>query len=147
MCVECQEFFKTKQEWLTHNNICKNNNKQNMSIEEMINEQVKYTHIDPPIPIEKMRLMVTILLKKISTEKRLKELGYEKRLIDNVLVDSLRCAKRSICTDDSLSEADRLKSNISEFLEWTIPEDIMAKFKEERKSVEEILEKLVGSNI
>jgi hypothetical protein len=77
----------------------------------------------------------------------LKELGYEKRLIDNVLVDSLRCAKRSICTDDSLSEADRLKSNISEFLEWTIPEDIMAKFKEERKSVEEILEKLVGSNI
>jgi len=41
--------------------------------------QIKYHHIDPPMPIEKMRLMITILLKKISSEKKLKELGFEKR--------------------------------------------------------------------
>lgn len=33
------------------------------------------------MPIEKMRLMITILLKKISSESKLKELGFEKRKI------------------------------------------------------------------
>lgn len=31
-----------------------------------------------PMPIEKMRLMIAILLKKISSDKKLKELGFEK---------------------------------------------------------------------
>lgn len=44
----------------------------------MILFQVKYTRIDPPMPIERMRLTITILFKKISTDKKLKELGFEK---------------------------------------------------------------------
>jgi len=77
------------------------------------------------MPIERMRLMVTILLKKISTEKKLKELGFEKRLIDNILIDSLKCAGRKACNDNQFSEAERLKLNVEEFLEWTIPTETM----------------------
>jgi len=96
------------------------------------------------MPIERMRLMVTILLKKISTEKKLKELGFEKRLIDNILIDSLKCAGRKACNDNQFSEAERLKLNVEEFLEWTIPTETMTIFKQDRKSTEEILENLVG---
>lgn len=69
--------------------------------------------------------------------------GFEKRLIDNILIDSLRCANRTVYTDESFSEAERLKLNIEEFLEWTVPLESMKNFKEGRKSVEEILEQLV----
>lgn len=123
---------------------------------------MKYHNIDPPMPIEKMRLMVTILLKKISSDQKLKELGFEKRkkifsifvnknykklisgLIDNLLIDSLKCAGRKHYTDENFSEAELLKLNVEEFLEWTIPADTMKVFKEDRKSTEEILESLVG---
>lgn len=96
------------------------------------------------MPIERMRLMVTILLKKISSESKLKELGFEKRLIDNILIDSLKCAGRKFYLDEDFSEAERLKLNVEEFLEWTIPVDTMKSFKTDRKSTEEILESLVG---
>lgn len=94
--------------------------------------------------IEKMRLMVTILLKKISSESKLKELGFEKRLIDNILIDSLKCAGRKSYTDEIFSESERLKLNLEEFLEWTIPVETMQTFKQDRKSTESILENLVG---
>lgn len=115
------------------------------------------------MPIEKMRLMVTILLKKISSDQKLKELGFEKRkicllltsrniketqiftgLIDNILIDSMKCAGRKFYIDENFSEAERLKLNVEEFLEWTIPADTMKIFKQDRKSTEEILESLVG---
>lgn len=107
--------------------------------------------------------MVTILLKKISSESKLKELGFEKRktfrlidqhdvtkisfsigLIDNILIDSLKCANRKFYNEEEFSEAERLKLNVEEFLEWTIPGDTMKIFKQDRKSTEEILENLVG---
>lgn len=91
-----------------------------------------------------MRLMVTILLKKISSESKLKELGFEKRLIDNILIDSLKCAGRKFYVEESFSEAEKLKLNIAEFLEWTIPSETMKTFKQDRKSTEEILDALVG---
>ena len=69
--------------------------------------------------------------------------GFEKRLIDNILIDSLRCAGRTVYTDEKFTEAERLKLNIEEFLEWTVPLESMKNFKDGRKSVEEILEQLV----
>lgn len=140
MCAQCENFFKTKQE-LTHHmqHDCKKGKK---SIVEVVNSQ---SNVDTPMAIEKMRLLVTILLKKISTDARLKELGYEKRLIDNVLVDSLRCAGRKSHSSTELPEADRLKKNIHEFLLWTIPSVSMTQFKRDGNSTEEILEKLVGT--
>lgn len=116
------------------------------------------------MPIEKMRLMIAILLKKISTDKKLKELGFEKvsyilsefelklilclkspqRLIDNILIDSLKIAGRNYHTDENFTDGERLKLNVEEFLAWTIPDDTMTVFRNERKSTEEILESLVG---
>ncbi|CRL00026.1 CLUMA_CG013314, isoform A [Clunio marinus] len=142
MCEACKEFFKTKQELQQHAHGCTAN--LDMSKDRIMNDYIKNHHVDPPMSIEKMRLMVTILLKKISSESKLKELGFEKRLIDNILIDSLKCAGRKFHKDENFSEAERLKLNIEEFLEWTIPVETMKVFKEDRKSTEEILENLVG---
>jgi hypothetical protein len=45
--------------------------------------------------------------------------------------------------DENFTEAERLKLNIEEFLDWTVPSESMKTFKDGRKSVEEILEQLV----
>lgn len=65
-------------------------------------------------------------------------------MIDNILIDSLKCAGRKFYNEENFSEAERLKLNIEEFLEWTIPSETMTIFKQDRKSTEEILENLVG---
>jgi KRAB domain-containing zinc finger protein len=108
--------------------------------------QLKKAHsgVDPAMPISRMRLLVAILLRKISTDERLKALGYEKRLIDNVLIDSLKCAGRVACENDTLTEAERLKVNVQELLEWTVPDEYMEKFKNEHRSTEELLEELTS---
>lgn len=77
MCEVCRDFYKTKLELQQHAQTCNLNGE--LSQEQLLSENVKYHHVDPPMPIEKMRLMVTILLKKISSESKLKELGFEKR--------------------------------------------------------------------
>jgi KRAB domain-containing zinc finger protein len=77
LCVSCDDFFKTKLELQQHTQICAKDD--DLTNDQMINENINNYHIDPPMPIEKMRLMVTILLKKISSESKLKELGFEKR--------------------------------------------------------------------
>lgn len=100
--------------------------------------------VEPPMPITRMRLLIAILLKKISTEDRLRQLGYEKRLIDNVLIDSLKCAGRTVCEQADLTEAQRLKLNVQEFLEWTVPPHYMENFKKQHRSTEEILEELTN---
>lgn len=91
-----------------------------------------------------MRLTITILFKKISNDKKLKELGFEKRLIDNILLDSLKLAGRKYYTDkdQTFTEAERLKLNVEEFLDWTIPSETMEVFKKDSKSTEEILDSL-----
>lgn len=89
-----------------------------------------------------MRLLVAVLLRRISTDERLKELGYEKRLIDNVLIDSLKLANRNVCEDTHCTEAERFKINIKELLEWLVPNDYMQKFRSEQRSTEELLEQL-----
>lgn len=97
-----------------------------------------------PMSLSKMRLLVAVLIKKLSTEDRLKGLGFEKRLIDNVLIDSLKSGKRPTCEDKSLSEGERLKLNVKELLEWTVPTDVMEEFKRQRRSTEELLEELTS---
>lgn len=94
--------------------------------------------------LSKMRLLVAVLLKKISKEERLKALGYEKRLIDHVLIDSLKSGKRPACEDKSLAEGERLKVNIRELLEWTVPPNVMDEFRSQHRSTEELLEELTN---
>lgn len=97
-----------------------------------------------PMSLGRMRLLVAVLIKKISTEERLKALGFEKRLIDNVLIDSLKSGKRATCEDKSLAEGERLKVNVRELLNWTVPAGVMEEFRSQQRSTEELLEELTS---
>lgn len=88
---------------------------------------------------------MAVLIKKISSEDRLKMLGFDKRLIDNVLIGALKVGRRDFCEDNTLPEADRLKANIREFLEWTLPSAYMETFRREQRSIEEVLEELTSN--
>ena len=94
------------------------------------------------MPLEKMRTLLALLLKKISTPGRLKKLGFGTRLIDDVLKESIKASGRTPIEDGSLSEQSLLKKNIRILLDWTIPEDYMSYFKAENKNIDEILEEL-----
>lgn len=94
--------------------------------------------------LTKIRLLVAILLKKILTEERLQKLGYEKRLIDNVLISALIMSGQSYCDDNHLGEFERLKRNVNLFLEFTVPSEHMDKYKSESRDIEELLEELTS---
>ena len=96
------------------------------------------------MPLQKMRTLLALLLKKISTPGRLKKLGFGTRLIDEVLKESIEASGRKACDEENLSEGNLLKKNIEILLEWTIPKDYMDTFRQANKSVEEILEELAG---
>lgn len=70
--------------------------------------------------------------------------GFNKRLIDDILIDSLESSGHVPCKDDSMSVAEKLKVNVQLFLEWTVPPQFMEKFKTEQKSTEELLEELTS---
>lgn len=147
LCLGCNEFFKTKAEHQTHMAECEQC-KGRTDLEDVDANQMvmgdQMGDIDMPMSLSKMRLLVAVLIKKISTEEKLKGLGFEKRLIDNVLIDSLKSGKRTTCEDKTLSEGERLKVNVRELLEWTVPVDVMAEFKSQQRSTEELLEELTS---
>ena len=101
---------------------------------------------EPPkstMPVEKMRTLLALLLKKISTPGRLKKLGFGTRLIDEVLKESIEASGRKpVVENEGDSESCILMANIQILLDWTIPEDYMTYFRSENKSVDEILEEL-----
>lgn len=99
---------------------------------------------DPPMAVGKMRFLLAVLLKKISAPERLEELGFNKRLIDDVLVESIESSGREPCKDGAVSVAERLKRNVQILLEWTVPKHYMEKFRTEQRSTEELLEELTS---
>lgn len=139
LCRVCKKFFKKKTQLEEHQLNCKSN----CEVKEKVKIKVENCIITP-MAIEKMRLLLAVLLKKISTQKRLEELGFNKRLIDDVLLESIEGSGRDACRDDSLSEAERLKFNVQILLEWTVPKEYMEKFKTEQRSTEELLEELAS---
>lgn len=141
-CDGCAEFFKTKHDLSEHRLICSKvlRNEKNACAD----PSSSYTQ-DNSMSLSKMRLLVAVLLKKISTQDRLKQLGFDKRLIDNVLVAALQSAKQPICEDKNLTEAERLRINVKQFLEWTVPDAFMKRIKREQRSPEELLEDLTSS--
>ncbi|XP_044735145.1 zinc finger protein 501-like [Chrysoperla carnea] len=142
LCTHCKTFFKTKNDLEAHQLECKKI--ENDSVPNNVNGLKKDTVVEPPMPIEKMRLLLAVLLKKISSQKRLDELGFNKRLIDDVLYESIKGSGREPCKDEMLTEAERLKSNVQILLEWTVPKQYMDKFKLEQRSTEELLEELTS---
>ena len=110
-------------------------------VEIQIKEEID-TDLEVTMPMEKMRTLLALLLKKISTPGRLKKLGFGTRLIDDVLKESITASGRTPCNDENLNDQSLLKKNIRILLDWTIPEDYMAYFKAENKTIDEILEEL-----
>lgn len=94
--------------------------------------------------LERMRMLLAILLKRIATPNRLRRLGYGSKLIDIVLVKSIESSGRKPIVDDSLDTRSLLKANIEILLDWTIPREYMDHFRQEKKTVEEILEELTS---
>lgn len=141
VCCHCKSFHKTKNELENHYRTCtvlKNKSKfDEVSVK-------KEKNVEPPMPVGKMRLLLVILLKKISVPERLDELGFNKRLIDDILIESIENSGREPCKDDNLSVAEKLRRNIEILLEWTVPKKYMEEFKKERRSTEELLEELTS---
>lgn len=106
--------------------------------------KIENPDVGPPMPIEKMRFLLAILLKKISNPERLEELGFDRRLIDDILIESIENSGREPCKDDCLPPAEKLKRNVQILLDWTVPEKYMEKFKKEQRSTEELLEELTS---
>lgn len=145
LCKKCNNFFKTKLELQQHQMDCEETAVDSVDQKEIIPTDDRLG-IEPPFEVTKMRVNIAVLLKKISTEERLKALGFEKRLIDNVLVGALKASGQKYNEDKSLSEADRLKENVQYLLEWLINPSVMSKFREENRSVEDLLDKLANAD-
>lgn len=138
VCSHCRSFHQTKNDLDGHYAKCQNYYNSLNEKSEIIST------IDPPMSLEKMRFLLAVLLKKISSQERLEELGFNKRLIDDILVDSIKSSGREPCKDTSLSVAEKLKKNVEILLEWTVPKQYMEKFKNEQRSTEELLEELTS---
>lgn len=139
-CSHCKTFHKSKIDLESHYLKCMiliNNPKLQESKTAKIS-------VDSIMPLEKMRYLVAILLKKISSTDRLKALGFNKRLIDEIVIDSIENSGREPCKDMSLSPAEKLKQNVQILLDWTVPKAFMDKFKQDRLSTEELLKKLTS---
>lgn len=143
-CEHCSEYFKTKHELQEHKLKCSKAPKNANDVGDL------GAYMEPKCStkestLSRMRLLIAVLLKKISSADKLKQLGFDKRLIDNVLIDALKIAGQAVCTDVSLHEVERLRENIKTFLDWSIPDAFMKKLKHEQRSTEELLEDLTSN--
>ncbi|XP_036326370.1 zinc finger protein 236 [Rhagoletis pomonella] len=134
MCEGCQQFFKVKAELQAHMQQCGSCNVDVEQQNAQNNDLQTLTHL---------RFLMALLLKKISSPQKLQQLGYEKRLIDNVVVASLKLANRKACEDPALSPIARMRLNVEEFLNWIVPAQAMETFRQEQQSVESLLDKIV----
>ncbi|CAH1400084.1 unnamed protein product [Nezara viridula] len=132
ICTGCNSFFKIKTQLQEHLETC-----------DKVSKVPEPEH-EVGMPLDKMRLLLAVLLQKISTPERLQTLGYGKRLIDLVLRDSIEQSGRDACKDVGISEGERLKRNVQILLDWTVPKVYMDKFKQERRSMEELLEEFTS---
>ncbi|XP_015511684.1 zinc finger protein 37-like [Neodiprion lecontei] len=145
-CKNCNTFFRIKNDLETHEKSC------HVGETPAIDADPENRTGRPMVPkyrimtVEKMRLLLAVLFKRISKPERLDELGFGKRLIDEVLKDSLISAgKEPAQGSDDANEFDILKQNLATFLEWTVPPEHWETFKKLNKTPEEILETLTVS--
>lgn len=172
LCEGCHEFFKVKVELEAHQYICApyiasygqriQNDDRNSYTKETKNLPMPESHsniskLKLDIGMQKneddvqilsdMRLHIAILLKKISSDQKLQQLGFEKRLIDNVVIASLKMAKRNVHTDINLTPIVRMRRNVEELLNWIVPPTLMEQMRQETSAIETILEKIVTNYI
>lgn len=71
--------------------------------------------------------------------------GFNKRLIDDLVIESIEAMGHKPCKDDKVTPLIRLRTNIDILLNGTVPKEQMEKFKNENKSTEELLELLTDA--
>lgn len=153
-CKHCKSFFRMKSDLESHEKNCHpetevEDDDGNVSARPAggseIIEKNSVTAKYKLMTVEKMRLLLAVLLKRISKQERLDELGFGKRLIDDVLQDSLVSAGKEPVTGSGLSELEALTRNLEIFLEWTVPKEHWENFRKMKKSPEDILETLTAT--
>lgn len=135
LCIGCHSYFKTKMQLAEH---------KEQSCKGIIDSIKQETKDFGMMPIDRMRMLLAVLLQKISTPSRLEALGYGKRLIDDVLCASIESSGRTACFANDIDESERLKRNVEILLDWTIPKVYMERFKKEQRSTEDLLEELTS---
>ncbi|XP_015587532.1 zinc finger protein 583 [Cephus cinctus] len=143
-CKNCNSFFRIKNDLETHEKTCLADvtlGSESNDATDKVSSLPRYR----VMTVEKMRLLLAVLLKRISKPERLDELGFGKRLIDEVLEDSLVSAGKDPVRADGLSEVDALRKNLATFLEWTVPKEHWENFQKMNKTPEEILETLTAT--
>lgn len=150
-CSNCDSFYKLKAQLDVHSKTCtaapapaaetpavepvQGKKKRSKKGEEEI-------EVESSMTLSRMRFLLALLLTMIATKEKLKYLGFNKRLVDEILIESLEGMGRTPCKDETLPPLKRLRRNIEMLLIKTVPKDQMEKFKKESKSTEDILELL-----
>lgn len=154
-CKRCKSFFRIKSDLESHEKTCHPEieaedddgsvaSSRPASGSEIV-EKNSVTAKYKLMTVEKMRLLLAVLLKRISKQERLDELGFGKRLIDDVLQDSLVSAGKEPVMGNGLTELEALTRNLELFLEWTVPKEHWENFRRMKKSPEDILETLTAT--
>ncbi|KAK7868852.1 hypothetical protein R5R35_014179 [Gryllus longicercus] len=154
LCVRCRDFFKTKAELEAHPcsappvaDDADDPDDPKAVVSDAAEGKGSATDEEsrpPGMPLERMRLLLAVLLKRISTPQRLDALRFGRRLIDDVLCDSIEGSGRAPCADARLAPAERLRRNVQILLDWTVPKHYMDKFRRERRSTDDLLEELTS---
>ncbi|XP_076238487.1 uncharacterized protein LOC143181776 [Calliopsis andreniformis] len=153
-CKKCKSFFRIKNDLECHEKTCHPElgvgSVDGSSSSETVATEIVEKASPPPskyrvMTVERMRLLLAVLLKRISKQERLDELGFGKRLIDEVLHDSLISAGKDPVASDGLSELECLTRNLEIFLKWTVPKEHWENFRRMNKSPEDILETLTAT--
>ncbi|XP_063535458.1 zinc finger protein 300-like isoform X1 [Cydia strobilella] len=129
-CAKCNTFFKLKALLEAHAEECG-------PVESLKKPENKDSML-----VSKMRFHLALLFTMIASKEKLNDLGFNKRLIDDILVDSIEAMGLAPCKDKSLAPFSRLKTNALMLLQGTVPKPQMALFVKEEKTTEEILELL-----
>ncbi|KAJ8716284.1 hypothetical protein PYW08_013569 [Mythimna loreyi] len=142
-CAHCDTFYKLKAELDVHEKACGNSGDQPAKGKRKRSKKDEdEIEVESTMSLSRMRFLLALLLTMIATKEKLKYLGFNKRLVDEILVESLEAMDQTPCKDESLPPAKRLRANIEMFINGTVPKHQMENFKKENKSTEDILELL-----
>jgi KRAB domain-containing zinc finger protein len=152
-CRKCNNFFRIKNDLEAHEKDCQVEYNNDSTGSDPGNSRDEHDGISViamtryrSMSIEKMRLLLAVLLKRISKPDKLDELGFGKRLIDEVLIDSLVSAGKEIVKANGVtSEFEALRKNLAAFLQWTVPKEHWDNFRKMKKTPEEVLETLTAT--
>ncbi|KPJ12347.1 Zinc finger protein 778 [Papilio machaon] len=143
-CEKCSQFFKLKAHLATHAKTCMMDGTEQATVQEDDSTQKYDIEVESVMTLSRMRFLLALLFTMIASKEKLKYLGFNKRLIDDLLIESLEAMGHTPCRNESLSPLKRLRNNIDILLKGTVPREKMEKFEKENKTTEELLELLTN---